>query len=160
MPKAPKTLLDEARQVMNAYSNAYGRMQRRNHNIEDLYRRYYERSGYDYPMYELQQDYKWLDERDAAMDAYVQSRRLVDNLERRRFEVEDAIRRMEYKKAEKQEYLNRLIREQDKWSLDGEAKLRNPRFYEAKGRYYDYEIPKAMEEVENFEIPPAGWRGY
>ena len=160
MPRAPKTLLDEAKQVMDAYGNAYGRMQRRNHAIEDLYRRYYERSGYEFPMYELQQDCKWLDERDAAMDAYVQARKLAEALDERRRDIETATWRYEAAKERKQEQLERLLREQEEWRANDELRNRNPKFYEAKGRSFDWNIPKLREEIDNFEIPPAGWRGY
>ena len=51
------------------------------------------------------------------------------------------------------------------WNLqerraDDELRNRNPKFYDAKGRYFDFNIPKVRDEIDNFEIPPAGWRGY
>ena len=128
MPRAPKTLLDEARQVIDAESKAYGRMRRRNHNIEDLYRRFQNESGYDYPMYELQQDYKWLDERDAAMDAYVQARALAEQLDKRSRDVREATWRYEMAKKRKQEQLERLLREQEEWRADDELRNRTPKF--------------------------------
>lgn len=160
MPKTPKTLLDEIKQVMDAESKAYGRMQRRNRNIEDLYRRFQSHSGYEYPMYELQQDYKWLDERDAAMDAYYQARALAERLRDRRIAAEVAGARYERAKEDKQERLKRLLREQEEWLMDDELKNRNPKFYEMKGRSFDWNIPRMRDEIDNFEIPPAGWRGY
>jgi len=160
MPRAPKTLLDEAKQVWDAYSKACGRMQRRNNNIEDLYRRFQAHSGYEFPMYELQQDYKWLDERDAAMDAYVQARALAEQLDKRSRDVREATWRYEMAKKHKQAQLERLLREQEEWRVDDEMRNRNPKFYEMKGRSFDFNIPKLRDEIDNFEIPPAGWRGY
>lgn len=160
MPRAPKTLLDEARQVWEAEKAANSRMWRRNRAIEDLYRRYYERSGYEFPMYELQQDYRWLDERDAAMDAYVQARKLAEQLAKRRYEIDDATRIYERAKERKQEYLERLLKEQEEWRTNDEMRNLNPKFYEMKGRSFDWNIPRVREEIDNFEVPPAGWRGY
>jgi hypothetical protein len=160
MPRAPKTLLDEARQVVELASKAGKREWRRNNAIEDLYRRFQSHSGYDYPMYELQQDYKWLDERDAAMDAYYQARQLWERLRDRDYEIGDAIRRYEYAKEQKQERLERLLKEQEEWRQDDELRNRNPKFYEMKGRSFDWNIPKLRDEIDNFEVPPAGWRGY
>lgn len=160
MPRAPKTLLDEARQVAELASKASTREWRRNNAIEDLYRRFQSRSGYEYPMYELQQDYKWLDERDAAMDAYYQARQLWERLRDMGYEIDDATRRYEYAKKRKQEQLERLLKEQQEWRVNDELRNRNPKFYEAKGRSFDWNIPKLRDEIDNFEIPPAGWRSY
>lgn len=160
MPRAPKTLLDEARQVLRAETAANYRLQRRNRAIEDLYRKYYENSGYDFPMYEVAYDTRWPLTRDAKMTDYFQARKLAEQLAERRREIEAATHRYEYAKERKQELLERLLREQEEWRVDDEMRNSNPKFYDAKGRYFDFKIPEVRDEIDNFEIPPAGWRGY
>ena len=152
MPRAPKTLLDEARQVLRAGVAADNRVWRRNRNIEDLYRDYY--TQHDAPM----RDLYWQNERDDAMNAWLEAVRLNDRLDARRKNVDMAIGKAESHKKMLRGRLESTINDLNELRLN-KASM-DPESYKREMEWLSARLKDTEDALEYMETLPAGWRGY
>lgn len=155
MPRAPKTLLDEANQILRAGVAADNRLWRRNHNIEDLYRDYY--SSHDTPMRGPSTLY-WQNKRDNAMNAYLEAARLNDRLDARRKKIDKAMAKAESHKETLRCRLESTIDDLNELRLN-KASI-DPEEYKHETKWLKAQLHDIEESLKSMETLPAGWRGY